>query len=58
MLSEMSQRKTPYDITHTWNVRNKTIEHRGKKEKQTKKQTLNYKLMVTTGGEVVGWWVK
>ena len=32
----------PCDFTHMWNLRNKKNEQRGKKEKQTKKQTLNY----------------
>ena len=37
MLSEIS------DFTHMWNLRNKTDEHRGKKDRQTKKQTPNYR---------------
>ena len=33
------------DFTHMWNLRKKTKEQRGKKkrERQTKKQTLNYR---------------
>ena len=36
MLSEMSvrERQIPYDITHIWNSRNKTDEHKGKKKKE------------------------
>ena len=38
------ERQIPYDFTHLWNLRNKTNEQRGGKgEKQTKKQTLNYR---------------
>ena len=36
------ERQTPYDIIHTWNLRNETNEQRGRKERQTKKQTPNY----------------
>ena len=39
------ERQIPYDFIHMWNLRNKTDEHRWKKERerQTIKQTLNYK---------------
>ena len=44
-LSEASQteKPIPYDFTHVWNLRNKTNEQRQKKERLTKKQTLNYR---------------
>ena len=32
-LSEVSQRKISYDITHMWNLRNKTDEYRGREVK-------------------------
>ena len=28
-----------YDLTHTWNLRNKTVEHRSKKQRGIVKQT-------------------
>ena len=41
ILSEVSQKKTN---THMWNLRTKTNKQRKKrKERQTKKQTLNYR---------------
>ena len=45
------KRQTPYDFTHMWNIRNKTNEQRGKKEKE--KQILNYReqTVVTRGLE-------
>ena len=38
MLSEISQseKKTPYDFIHMWNLRNETDEHGGKKEANQK----------------------
>ena len=47
----------PYDLTHMWNLRNKSNEQR--KKRQTKKQTLNYRAQTNSyqrggGGE----WVK
>ena len=42
MLSKISQRQIPYDLTHMWNLRNKTNEWR-KRGGQTKKQTPNYR---------------
>ena len=41
-----------------WNLRNRTNEHRGEKERQTKKQTLNYREQTDgywKGGEQRGW---
>ena len=37
MLNEIS------DFTHMWNLRNKTDEHKEKKERQSGKWTLNYR---------------
>ena len=34
------ERQIPYEFTHMWNLRNKTNEQRGKRDKP-KKQTLN-----------------
>ena len=51
MLSEISQRKQiPYDFTQIWNLRNRLNEQR--KKRQTKTETLTFKLVVTRG-EVV-----
>ena len=48
MLSEISQRQIPYDFTHMWNLRNdkKTSKGDKKRERQTKKQTLNYRAQI------------
>ena len=37
MLSEISQRGQIHDFTHTWNLRNTTDEHRGRKGKIRRK---------------------
>ena len=49
-----------YDSTHMWNLRNKTDEHRGKKERQTIKQTLNSREKTESCWTGVGWgkWAK
>ena len=39
MLSEVRERRIPYDFTDMWNFRNRG--NKGK-ERQSKKQTLNY----------------
>ena len=50
MLSRIKERQISYDYTHMWNLRNKTNEQKKKKkERQTKKQTIENKLMVTKG---------
>ena len=36
------ERQIPYVFTHIWNLRNKTTEEE-KKERQTERQTLNYR---------------
>ena len=38
-----------------WNLRKKANKQRGKKESQTKKQTLNYRELMVTRREVGGW---
>ena len=45
MLSEISQSQKDkcHMISYMWNLRNKTNNQRGKKERQTKEQTLNYR---------------
>ena len=62
MLSEINQKNTN-DFTHMWNLRSKTNEHRGKKEKNTLKteKKANYKRLLNTenklrvaGGKVGG----
>ena len=56
LLSEISQRKNKYHwFPHMWNL-NETKERRGKNERQTKKQTLNYREQ--TEGRWAGGWVK
>ena len=53
MLSEISQRRqTSYDFSHA-ELKNKTNEQSGKKEKQIKKQILNYREQ--TDGYQKGW---
>ena len=58
MLNELSQRQIAYHFTHMWNLRNKINDQRGKKkkrEKQMKKQMLNYKEQtVVIRGEMAG----
>lgn len=57
--------RMPYDFIHVWNLRNKTNEQRGKKERERdkpRKKTLDYReLMLTRGGNGGGggwnrWW--
>ena len=55
MLSKIRERQIPYDFTYMWYLRNKTNKHRWEKEKQTKKQTLNYRVI---RGEVAREWTK
>ena len=48
------ERQTPYDFTQMWNLRNKTNEQKGKKEREREKPrnrplTVENKLMVTRG---------
>ena len=44
MLGEIvRERQIPYDFTHMRNLRNATNEHGGRKERQTKKQTVSYR---------------
>ena len=33
MLHKVRERQLSYDLTHVWNFRNKTNEHRGRKER-------------------------
>lgn len=61
MLRNESIRETQlsYDLTPVWNLSNKTNEPRGEKrererEKQIKKQTLNYSEQTVTRGVGVG----
>ena len=35
VLSELSQRQIPYDITYMWNLKNKTKESRNRRTEQT-----------------------
>ena len=49
------ERKIPYDFTHTWNLRNKTDEHREGKEKQNAMKTereANHKRLLTLGNKL------
>ena len=40
----VKERRISYNFIHMWNLRNEADEHRGKKrERQTIKQTLNYR---------------
>ena len=47
---EVGEKQIPYDFTHMQNLRNKTKQQR-KKERQIKKQTLNYREQRVTRGE-------
>ena len=38
-LNEISQRKTVCDFTHTWKLRNKTNEQKGKEKSDTNQET-------------------
>ena len=55
----LRERQIPYDFTHMWNLRNKTDERVGGKEREAnhKKQTLNYREQtgLLEGGWVGGW---
>ena len=48
------ERQILYDLTHMWNLRNKTNEKEKEWERQTKKQILNYRELMATRGEVDG----
>ena len=39
----VKERKYHNDFSHMWNLRNKTNKQREKKERQTKKKSLNYR---------------
>ena len=54
------ERQIPYDLTHMWNLRNRTNEQRKReRERETKKQTLNYREQTwLPEGRWVGGWVK
>ena len=42
------ERQIPYDFTYTWNLRNKTDEHRRKEEKIKREREANYKRLLNT----------
>ena len=39
------ERQIPYDFNHMWNLRNKTSEHRGRRKKETEKETTHKRLL-------------
>ena len=46
----VTKKQIPYDHTYMGNLRNKTNEQKQKRQRQTKKQTLNYR-------EQTNWWL-
>ena len=44
----------PYDFTHTGNLRNKQAKGEKRSKRQSKKQTLNFRKLMVTRGEMGG----
>ena len=49
-----SEKDKYHDFTHMWNLRNKTNEHRGKKERQTENRLLTVENKLNIAGGVMG----
>ena len=54
-IKSVKERQIPYDFTHMWNLRNKIDEHKGKKKRLTRKQTLNYRKQIVSCWRGAGW---
>ena len=51
-MKQVTERQTPYDFAHMWNLRNKTDEYRRRERKQPE-ESLNYREPTEgSGGEV------
>ena len=49
------ERQVPHDLTHMWNLRNKTEDHRGRERKIKQdeiREEINHKKLLTTGDKL------